>query len=396
MTVVIASLLGSCWIQAAEPMDSVRVLSLNNSLVDYNDQYRMFNEMARADGAPADWTKHTRLGKTLEYHFNEGIWLAPDRRPSARMLVRSAPWSYLILQEQSARPRTDFPSFREGVKIWVDYVREHCPNPNAVILLPVNWAYSSDWDRFTADNETLLENYFKVADEFGLGVVPVAAAYQMIFDEEGKDSAGTLYTDNRHPSPKASYLAALMEYSVATGKSPLEVTYRPATVTEEEASSMRKYAAKALEKYSDRMARSLAHAPEAKPVKPMPDWSGLDLVALTEEANPTPDYKYLIQIEDHTGWKAVGAYMHGEDKAQDGSAAEIWGEWPGQAPIEIKIGKGKTVYTFGHNEENGTFKLIFNNWNDYRQLPDFTIEGGRDYRLEATPAGLKEISVTER
>lgn len=162
----------------------VKVLSLNNSLIHYNDQDFMFNDIARAMGKDAHWTKHTLLGKPLSTHWDEGDGLAADGNPGAKMLIRSEAWSHIILQEQSSLPRTDPEAFRNNVRKWVEYIREHCPNPNAVVIVPMNWAYSGDWTNFTDFNSTLLNNCQDVARETGVTICPVGLAYQQAFDAE--------------------------------------------------------------------------------------------------------------------------------------------------------------------------------------------------------------------
>ncbi|MBR2146713.1 MAG: hypothetical protein IJ925_04710, partial [Muribaculaceae bacterium] len=146
----------------------VKVLSLNNSLIYYNDQDAVFNDIAAAMGKNASWTKHTLLGKSLQTHWEEGDGVAEDGNPGAKMLVRSEAWSHIILQEQSSLPRTNIEAFRANVKRWVDYIREYCPNPNAVIIVPVNWAYSGDWNNYTAFNNTFVKNYQDVALDLGV------------------------------------------------------------------------------------------------------------------------------------------------------------------------------------------------------------------------------------
>lgn len=87
------------------------ILSLNNSLIDYNDQPNIFNNLAQTAGKNAIWEKQTKLGQSLEYHFNEGEGLLGDGNPSAKMRIRSKKWTHIILQEQSAKPRTNFEAF---------------------------------------------------------------------------------------------------------------------------------------------------------------------------------------------------------------------------------------------------------------------------------------------
>ncbi|MCM1518993.1 MAG: hypothetical protein NC117_10165 [Pseudoflavonifractor sp.] len=225
---------------------SVKVLSLNNSLIYYNDQDAVFNDIARAMGKDASWTKHTLLGKSLATHWNEGDGLAADDTPSAKMLVRSEAWSHIILQEQSSLPRTDVETFRASVKQWIAYIREYCPNPNAVIILPMNWAYSGDWGNYTAYNAIFNANYADVARELGVVVCPVADAYQDIYETGGESEVSSLYLDDRHPSLKATYMAACMEYSLIFGDDAASISYTPSAMTAAEGEDMRSYASGAM------------------------------------------------------------------------------------------------------------------------------------------------------
>ena len=231
--------------------EQVKVLSLNNSLIYYNDQDAVFNGIAQAMGKDANWTKHTLLGKSLLTHWEEGDGVAEDGNPGAKMLVRSEAWSHIILQEQSSLPRTNIESFRANVKRWVDYIREYCPNPNAIIIVPINWAYSGDWENYTAFNSTFVKNYQDVALDLGVTLCPVGVAYQEVFDLEG--SAGTLtwFLDDRHPTLKATYMAAAMEYGLIYGVDPLTITWAPNGLSNDDAAAMRGYASRALNGFTN-------------------------------------------------------------------------------------------------------------------------------------------------
>lgn len=231
--------------------EQVKVLSLNNSLIYYNDQDAVFNGIAAAMGKDAYWTKHTLLGKSLKAHWDEGDGVAEDGNPGAKMLVRSEAWSHIILQEQSSLPRTDIETFRANVKRWVDYIREYCPNPNAIIILPVNWAYSGDWENYTAFSATFIKNYQDVALDLGVTLCPVGLAYQEVFDLEG--SAGTLtwFLDDRHPTLKATYMAAAMEYGLIYGEDPATITWAPDGLSASDAAAMRGYASRALNGFTN-------------------------------------------------------------------------------------------------------------------------------------------------
>lgn len=245
-----------------EVPEQVKVLSLNNSLIHYNDQAKMFNEIAEAQGKNASWTKHTNLGKTLDYHWSEGDGMTDAGIPGAKMTVRADAWTHIILQEQTALPRTNLEQFRSSVKTWVDYIRTNCPNPNAVIILPMNWHYAQDWSNFEEFNNILIKNYTDVATELGVVVCPVAVAYGNKFKTDGGSVTETewfLPGDDRHPTIRSTYMAALMEYGVIFNEDPINVNYFPTYTTDydnkainsEIASEMRQYASEALKQYKN-------------------------------------------------------------------------------------------------------------------------------------------------
>ncbi len=231
--------------------EQVKVLSLNNSLIYYNDQDAVFNGIAQAMGKDASWTKHTLLGKSLLTHWEEGDGVAEDGNPGAKMLVRSEAWSHIILQEQSSLPRTNIESFRANVKRWVDYIREYCPNPNAIIIVPVNWAYSGDWANYTAFNSTFVKNYQDVALDLGVTLCPVGVAYQEVYDLEGSEGTLTWFLDDRHPTLKATYMAAAMEYGLIYGEDPMNITWAPDGLNAADAAAMRGYASRALNGFTN-------------------------------------------------------------------------------------------------------------------------------------------------
>ena len=231
--------------------ETVKVLSLNNSLIYYNDQDAVFNNIAEAMGKDANWTKHTLLGKSLKTHWDEGDGVAEDGNPGAKMLVRSEAWSHIILQEQSSLPRTDIETFRANVKRWVDFIREYCPNPNAIIIVPINWAYSGDWANYTAFNSTFVKNYQDVALDLGVTLCPVGVAYQEVFDLEGSEGTLTWFLDDRHPTLKATYMAAAMEYGLIYGVDPMDITWAPSGITAADAAAMRGYASRALNGFTN-------------------------------------------------------------------------------------------------------------------------------------------------
>lgn len=220
---------------------SVRVLSLNNSLIHYGSEFQdvMFNDMAKAMGEDALWTEHTNLGKTLKFHFEED-----PLNPTAQQLMASVPYTHIILQEQTKKPRENFADYRASVIRWVEYIRTYGANPNAVIILPINWAFNNS-SSFAADNAEFKKLHSDLAQELGLVLAPVGVAYDLAAAAEGMSimaEGGNWFKDDRHPTQMTTYLGACIEYGVIFGVDPLTITWKPSTITPEQAQQMRQYA----------------------------------------------------------------------------------------------------------------------------------------------------------
>lgn len=229
----------------------IKVLSLNNSLIYYNGQRQVFNDICKAMGKDASWVAHTNLGKTLNYHFKEADDTGnnSEGQPSAKTMIKKDAWTHIILQEQSSLPRTDPATVLQSVTKWIEYIRESCPNPNAIVIMPINWAYSSDKDNFATYNKKFVDNCLDIAQRCGITLCPVAVAY----DNCGKDDWNELLTwfqDDRHPTEKSTYLAACMEYATIFGEDPLTITYAPSSVSDADALKMRQYASQAWKGFS--------------------------------------------------------------------------------------------------------------------------------------------------
>lgn len=214
----------------------VRILSLNNSLIEVNGQTAMFNAMAASDGLDMRWDKRTQLGRTLLFHYNDEL---------SKGLVVSQPWDIIILQEQSSLPRVMPETLLESVKLWKKYIMANCPNPQAEIIVPMNWAYSGEWDTFKEESKKLHKSFVNVARDIpGVRVCPVGDAVADVFERGGAEAASLLYNDYCHPSLRASYLAACMEYGMITGRDPKSVTYVPEGLDAAVAKEMRELASR--------------------------------------------------------------------------------------------------------------------------------------------------------
>ena len=121
----------------------------------------------------------------------------------------------------------------------------------------MNWAYNDDWNHFKESSAKLKRSYRDVCREIpGIVICPIGLAYELLFDRKGAEVCSQLYTDNRHPSLKASYLASCMEYAVIFQESPLTITYVPQGLSETDALTMRELAESALSEWDKEMKTS--------------------------------------------------------------------------------------------------------------------------------------------
>jgi hypothetical protein len=109
----------------------------------------------------------------------------------------------------------------------------------------------------------------------------------------------------------------------------------------------------------------------------------IDNFQLTGELPAIPTARHYIYAIDETGYDALGLYAWGD--------GELFGAWPGESWVDQKTIDDKVYKVFLLDAESGSYNLIFNNWNNGQQVPDFNITANRDYYLRVTATGVTEI-----
>lgn len=107
---------------------------------------------------------------------------------------------------------------------------------------------------------------------------------------------------------------------------------------------------------------------------------------MTGELPVIPTARHYIYAIDETGYDALGLYAWGD--------SELFGAWPGESSVDEKTIEGNVYKVFLLDAEGGTYNLIFNNWNNGLQLPDYTVTADRDYYLRLTSTQVTEVSPT--
>ena len=120
--------------------------------------------------------------------------------------------------------------------------------------------------------------------------------------------------------------------------------------------------------------------PAASPLLPIDDFT------ISGELPKIPASQHYIFVNDLTGWDALGLYAWGD--------SELFGAWPGEASVGDSIVNGTNYKVFLLDTNGGSYHLIFNNWNNGVQLPDYDIFANRDYYFTITSTEVTETQAT--
>lgn len=98
-----------------------------------------------------------------------------------------------------------------------------------------------------------------------------------------------------------------------------------------------------------------------------------------------PEMPAYLYVKDNTGWDAISVYAWGD--------AEIFGGWPGLAPIgkEVINEVEFTVFQFGDSAVGKSENFIFNNNGAGSQTPDLAVTVTKEMFVEVTAEGATVI-----
>ena len=178
------------------------MLFIGNSLTEANNLPSMLESLARDAGAPIVTRAVVFGGYSLEDHWNQG---------TAQRVIAEGGWTIVVLQQgPSALPESQV-SLRE----WTGRFDERIRVIGARTALYMVWPESFRRDAF-AD---VSASYTRAADDVHGMLFPVGEAWLETWRRDSTvDLSGP---DGFHPSPTATFLAALVVYQQVTGRSPV-------------------------------------------------------------------------------------------------------------------------------------------------------------------------------
>ncbi|WP_309400180.1 DUF4886 domain-containing protein [Cerasicoccus maritimus] len=280
-------------------VEKVKILGVGNSFTNNANKYlaKIYDSVDTADadigtafigGCSLD--RHVKHAKEHEANPQTGNqyqyrkdWELVGKNVSLKEMLLDEDWDYITIQQVSTK------SYKEGTfypytQELIDYIRQY--RPDAEIVVHETWSHSvnsyraKDW-KLDPDEmyQKLHANYHKIADEHGLRVIPVGTAFQnaratemwdyqvndfdpkdndLIYPEDknnlpdmskslnndyywkkNKEGTWEVRSDGFHANTAGEYLGALVWFEFFSGVDARTVPYKPDSLSEAQAESLR-------------------------------------------------------------------------------------------------------------------------------------------------------------
>lgn len=176
------------------------ILFIGNSLTYQNDLPRMLCSMASASGESLTCDEVTIANADLSDHWSDG-------RAASR--IATGGWTLVAMQQG--------PSGSTGRPVLLEYSKKYAQLILSAKAQPALYMVWPSQQRFQ-DFDNVSESYRLAASEAGGMLIPVGDAWRAVWR---RDSRIRLYgSDGFHPSPAATYLAALVFHHRLFGSIP--------------------------------------------------------------------------------------------------------------------------------------------------------------------------------
>ena len=210
------------------------MLFIGNSLTEGNDLPHLVQAMAATGGVTIEVTAVTpgRSGVTEDTvdratEVTRRQTLGPDGR-----------WDFVVLQQGPSSLPESQANLKEWAPKWADLVRKQGAKPALYMVWPFQGQQKKRASKLVA------KSYRTAAQAADARILPAGEAWQEALRRDAK--IGLYQSDNLHPTPQGSYLAALVITRGLTGVAPKTVpaalklaSGKKFTLSEEEAELLR-------------------------------------------------------------------------------------------------------------------------------------------------------------
>ena len=198
-------LVSSCTSIGGPNLPAKKILFVGNSYTDFNKglDYQL---LKFAPGSDAE--RISPGGYTLQNHWEDTNTL---------QAIRSGEWDVVVLQEQSQTPVTNYKAFAE----YAQKLDAEIKAAGAETILFMTWE-RPDSVQHGVTTKQLSNNYTYLGQQLGIKVAPVGLAFAKALRERPDL---LLYSEDGHPTPQGTYLAAAVFYGVIYDQSPVGIRY---------------------------------------------------------------------------------------------------------------------------------------------------------------------------
>ncbi|MBD2519384.1 SGNH/GDSL hydrolase family protein [Nostoc sp. FACHB-973] len=188
---------------------AIRVLFIGNSYTYFNDLPWLTQQLA--ESAKETKTLQTEMvvvgGATLKSHWKRG---------EALKVLKAKHWDYVVLQEQSTLPITNPQEMYKYASLFDGEIKR----VNSQTVFYLTWARQNQPET----QQILTDSYMRIAKELKAKVAPVGIAWQKV--QEANPKLNLYSSDQSHPSPIGSYVAACVFYATLYENSPVGLSCR--------------------------------------------------------------------------------------------------------------------------------------------------------------------------
>ena len=199
---------------AGQDKNKENILFIGNSFTFYWNLPLVVEAMANERNYNYDITQSTASGSSLKDH-----WFENDELKS-KTLIATGRYDRVVLQDYSLNP---LQNLVESQIYFTDFI-ELVKTNNGTPYIFATWMYKGISNNNYDVVDPIQDALQPVADKTGAVMVPIDQAFRTL--QKRHPNIPIFMSDNKHPSPVGTYLAACVYFRIFTGESPLGLSRR--------------------------------------------------------------------------------------------------------------------------------------------------------------------------
>ena len=199
---------------AGQDKNKENILFIGNSFTFYWNLPLVVEAMANERNYNYDITQSTASGSSLKDH-----WFENDELKS-KTLITTGRYDRVVLQDYSLNPLQNLVESRRYFTDFIEWVKANNGSP----YIYATWMYKGISNNNYNVVDPIQDALQPVADKTGAVMVPIDQAFRTL--QKRHPNIPIFMSDNKHPSPVGTYLAACVYFRIFTGESPLGLSRR--------------------------------------------------------------------------------------------------------------------------------------------------------------------------